>query len=162
MNKNIQKELLDLLKQIIEIDTCYPPGSSKVFGKFVISYLKNSGLRIKSYGVDKEKINICVSNYKGPKKSIVFNSHIDTVRPISSEWKSNPFDLKIEKNYSYGLGAVNCKGSAAVHLYLAKNFKNLFPNIKENIDFTFVTDEENLGPDGTKYLKKQKVLNHTL
>jgi acetylornithine deacetylase/succinyl-diaminopimelate desuccinylase family protein len=163
MKKNIQKELLDLLKQIIEIDTCYPPGSSKVFGKFVISYLKNSGLRIKSYGVDKEKINICVSNYKGPKKSIVFNSHIDTVRPISSEWKSNPFDLKIEKNYSYGLGAVNCKGSAAVHLYLAKNFKNLFPNIKENIDFTFVTDEENLGPDGTKYLKKQKVIKpHTL
>ena len=163
MKKNIQKELLDLLKQIIEIDTCYPPGSSKDFGKFVTSYLKNSGLRIKSYGVDKEKINICVSNYKGPKKSIVFNSHIDTVRPISSEWKTNPFDLKIEKNYSYGLGAVNCKGSAAVHLYLAKNFKNLFPNIKENIDFTFVTDEENLGPDGTKYLKKQKVIKpHTL
>ena len=163
MKKNIQKELLDILKQIIEIDTCYPPGSSKVFGKFVTSYLKNSGLRIKSYGVDKEKINICVSNYKGPKKSIVFNSHIDTVRPISSEWKTNPFDLKIEKNYSYGLGAVNCKGSAAVHLYLAKNFKNLFPNIKENVDFTFVTDEENLGPDGTKYLKKQKVVKpHTL
>ena len=163
MKKNIQKELLDLLKQIIEIDTCYPPGSSKVFGKFATSYLKNSGLRVKSYGVDKEKINICVSNYKGPKKSIVFNSHIDTVRPISSEWKTNPFDLKIEKNYSYGLGAVNCKGSAAVHLYLAKNFKNLFPNIKENIDFTFVTDEENLGPDGTKYLKKQKVIKpHTL
>ena len=90
-------------------------------------------------------------------KSIVFNSHIDTVRPITSEWKTNPFDLKVEKNYSYGLGAVNCKGSAAVHLYLAKNFKRLFPNIKENIDFTFVTDEENLGPDGTKYLKKLRV-----
>ena len=163
MKNNTQNELLDLLKQIIEIDTCYPPGSSKVFGKFVTSYLKNSGLRIKSYGVDKEKINICVSNYKGPKKSIVFNSHIDTVRPISSEWKTNPFDLKVEKNYSYGLGAVNCKGSAAVHLYLAKNFKRLFPNIKENIDFTFVTDEENLGPDGTKYLKKLKVIKpHTL
>ena len=163
MKKNIQKELLDLLKQIIEIDTCYPPGSSKDFGKFVSSYLKNSGLRIKSYGVDKEKINICASNYKGPKKSIVFNSHIDTVRPISSEWKTNPFHLKVEKEYSYGLGAVNCKGSAAVHLYLAKNFKNLFPNIKENIDFTFVTDEENLGPDGTKYLSKQKIIKpHTL
>ena len=163
MKNNIQKELLDLLRQIIEIDTCYPPGSSKNFGKFVSSYLKNSGLQISSYGVDKEKINICASNYQGSKKSIVFNSHIDTVRPILSEWKSNPFDLKVEKNYSYGLGAVNCKGSAAVHLYLAKNFKKLFPNIKENIDFTFVTDEENLGPDGTKYLKKLKVIKpHTL
>ena len=52
MKNNIQKELLDLLKQIIEIDTCYPPGSSKNFGKFVSSYLKNSGLQIRSYGVD--------------------------------------------------------------------------------------------------------------
>ena len=163
MKNNTQNELLDLLRQMIEIDTCYPPGSSKVFGKFVTSYLKNSGLQIKSYGVDKEKINICASNYQGSKKSIVFNSHIDTVRPISSEWKTNPFDLKVEKNYSYGLGAVNCKGSAAVHLYLAKNFKRLFPNIKENIDFTFVTDEENLGPDGTKYLRKIKAIKpHTL
>ena len=163
MKNNIQKELLDLLRQIIEIDTCYPPGSSKNFGKFVSSYLKNSGLQIRSYGVDKEKINICASNYQGSKKSIVFNSHIDTVRPILSEWKSNPFDLKVEKNYSYGLGAVNCKGSAAVHLYLAKNFKRLFPNIKENVDFTFVTDEENLGPDGTKYLRKIKAIKpHTL
>ena len=163
MKKNIQKELLDLLRQIIEIDTCYPPGSSKIFGKFVSSYLKNSGLQIRSYGVDKEKINICASNYQGSKKSIVFNSHIDTVRPILSEWKSNPFDLKVEKSFSYGLGAVNCKGSASVHLYLAKNFKRLFPNIKENVDFTFVTDEENLGPDGTKYLRKIKAIKpHTL
>ena len=45
MKNNTQNELLDLLKQIIEIDTCYPPGSSKVFGKFVTSYLKDSGLR---------------------------------------------------------------------------------------------------------------------
>ena len=64
--------------------------------------------------------------FKGAKKSIVFNSHIDTVRPITSEWKSNPFDLKIEKKYSFGLGAVNCKSSAAVHLYLAKNLIKLF------------------------------------
>ena len=43
MKNNTQKELLDLLRQMIEIDTCYPPGSSKVFGKFVISYLKDRG-----------------------------------------------------------------------------------------------------------------------
>ena len=80
-----------------------------------------------------------------------------------SEWKSDPYSLKIEKDFSYGLGAVNCKGSAAVHLYLAKNFKRLFPNIRENIDFTFVTDEENLGPDGTEYLRKSKIIQpHTL
>ena len=163
MKKNIQKELLNLLKELVKIDTCYPPGSSKDFGNFVNSYLKDSGLEVKSFGVNEEKINIVASNYKGLKKSIVFNSHIDTVRPILSEWKSDPYGLKIEKDYSYGLGAVNCKGSAAVHLYLAKNFKRLFPEIRENVVFTFVTDEENLGPDGTEYLRKSKIIQpHTL
>ena len=163
MKKNIQKELLNLLKELVKIDTCYPPGSSKDFGNFVNSYLKDSGLEVKSFGVNEEKINIVASNYKGLKKSIVFNSHIDTVRPILSEWKSDPYGLKIEKDYSYGLGAVNCKGSAAVHLYLAKNFKRMFPDIRENVVFTFVTDEENLGPDGTEYLRKSKIIQpHTL
>ncbi len=163
MNKDIEKELLNLLKELVKIDTCYPPGSSKDFCKLVYSYLKDSGLEVKSFGVNEDKINVIASNYKGLKKSIVFNSHIDTVRPILSEWKSDPYCLKIEKDYSYGLGAVNCKGSAAVHLYLAKNFKSLFPNIKENIDFTFVTDEENLGSDGTEYLRKSnKIKPHTL
>ena len=60
-------------------------------------YLKDSGLEVKSFGVNEEKINIVASNYKGLKKSIVFNSHIDTVRPILSEWKSDPYSLKIEK-----------------------------------------------------------------
>ena len=41
---------------------------------------------------------------------------------------------KIEKNYSYGLGAVNCKGSAAVHLYLAKNFKNDNGNLWKSLE----------------------------
>ena len=163
MKKNIQKELLNVLKELVKIDTSYPSGSSKDFGNFVNSYLKDSGLEVKSFGVDEEKINIVASNYKGLKKSIVFNSHIDTVRPILSEWKSDPYSLKIEKDYSYGLGAVNCKGSAAVHLYLAKNFKRLFPDIRENVVFTFVTDEENLGPDGTEYLRKSKIIQpHTL
>ena len=161
--KNIQSELLSILKDIVKIDTTFPPGSSKEFSEFVCRYLKDSGLNVKRYGVNKEKINVVASNFKGSKKSLVFNSHIDTVSPILSEWKSNPFDLKIGNKFSLGLGAVNCKGSAAVHLYLAKNLKKIFPNLKENIDFTFVTDEENLGPDGTRYLRKiKKIKPHTL
>jgi acetylornithine deacetylase/succinyl-diaminopimelate desuccinylase-like protein len=163
MKNKIEKELLHILKEIVKIDTCYPPGSSKLFSNYVKKYLKKSNLFVKSLGVDKEKTNIVASNHNSSKKSLVFNSHIDTVRPIISEWKSNPFNLKIDKKFSYGLGAVNCKGSAAVHLYLAKNLKKLFPNLKSNIDFTFVTDEENLGPDGTRYLRKIKKINpHTL
>jgi len=160
----IKKELLSLLKQLVSIDTSYPPANTKIFDQFIRKYLIGSGFVINSYyQSNKNKINTVVKNYKGFKKSLVFNSHIDTVKPILEEWNSNPFKLDIKKKYSTGLGSVNCKSSAAVHLYLAKNFKKLFPNFNSNITFTFVTDEENLGPEGTLFLRDKKIINpHTL
>ena len=163
-DKKIQKDLLKLLKDLVKIDTSFPPGNSVKFDKFVHNYLKKSKLKINSYyDKDKKKLNTIVKNYTGKSKSLVFNSHIDTVKPIQEEWKTNPYLLKVTNNYSYGLGAVNCKASAAVHLYIAKNLKKNFKNLKKKICFTFVTGEENLGPEGTFYLRKKNLINpHTL
>ncbi len=163
-NRKIQKDLLKLLQKLVKIDTSYPPGNSDKFDKFTRKYLKNSKLSISSYfDKDKKKLNTVVKNFRNNSKSLVFNSHIDTVKPILEEWITNPYILKQNNNYSFGLGAVNCKASAAVQLYLAKNLKRIFKNLKEKICFTFVTDEENLGPEGTFYLRKKKIINpHTL
>ena len=162
--KHITKELLFLLKSLIKIDTSYPPGDSFNFDQFIRKYLKKSGLFINSYyDKDKKKLNTVIKNFKGKSSSLVFNSHIDTVKPILEEWKTNPFNLKITKKYSYGLGSVNCKSSAAVHLLIAKNLKKNFSKLKEKICFTFVTSEENLGPEGTLYLRKKRIISpHTL
>ena len=162
--KIITKKLFFLLKSLIKIDTSYPPGDTLDFDQFIRKYLKKSGLFINSYyDKDKKKLNTVIKNFKGKSSSLVFNSHIDTVKPIVEEWKTNPFNLKITKKYSYGLGSVNCKSSAAVHLLIAKNFKKNFSKLKEKICFTFVTSEENLGPEGTLYLRKKKIISpHTL
>ena len=158
-NKKIQKDILSLLKKLVRIDTSYPPGNSDKFDIFIREYLKESKLKISShFDKDKKKMNTIVKNYRGNFKSIVFNSHIDTVKPIKEEWKTNPYSLKITDKFSYGLGAVNCKASAAVQLYIAKNLKKNFNNLKEKVCFTFVTGEENLGPEGTFYLRKKNLI----
>jgi acetylornithine deacetylase/succinyl-diaminopimelate desuccinylase family protein len=163
-SKKIQRDLLKLLRVLVKINTSYPPGDSNKFDRYIRYYLKKSKLKINSYyDKDKKKLNTVVKNYAGESKSLVFNSHIDTVKPIHEEWKTNPYSLKITNKYSYGLGAVNCKASAAVQLYIAKNLKKDFKNLKERICFTFVTSEENLGPEGTFYLRKKNLINpHTL
>jgi len=46
------------------------------------------GLDVKSFGIDNEKINVVASAHKGSNRSIVFYSHIDTVRTIFSGWES--------------------------------------------------------------------------
>ena len=64
MNNKIKNELLNILKDIVKIDTCYPPGSSRLFSNYAKNYLKKSSLSVKSFGVDKEKIKIVASNNK--------------------------------------------------------------------------------------------------
>ena len=165
MSKNkIKLDILKILQDIISIDTSYPPGHSLQLSKYIKLNTKKSGLIFRTHSKDINKPNIVLRNFnKTNSKSLVFNCHIDTVKPIIDDWKTNPYLLKIKKNTAIGLGAVNCKGSTAVHLYIAKNFKKLFPNYIKNICFTFVTDEENLGPEGTKFLKDKKIINpHTL
>ncbi len=70
----------------------------KELSKEFRNYLKKCGLIINSfYDKDKKRLNTVIKNFKGNSRSLVFNSHIDTVKPILEEWNTNPFNLKITK-----------------------------------------------------------------
>ena len=47
--KRIQKKLLFLLKDLVKIDTSYPPGNSYKFDQYIRKYLKGTNLQINSY-----------------------------------------------------------------------------------------------------------------
>ena len=123
----IKNEILNVLKKIISIDTSYPPGHTLEISKYIKKYLKGSGFFLSTHYYDKNKPNIVLKNFRGNKSALVFNCHIDTVKPINNEWKTKPYSSSIKGSKCFGLGSVNCKGSTAVHLYLAKHFKKLFP-----------------------------------
>ena len=163
MNNKDKSEIVNILKNLVAINSAYPPGNSTKLNSYIFHYLKSAKLNVSLKGPHQNKLSLIAKNFKGNKKSIVFNSHIDTVQPNNKDWFTNPFKLVKKGNYLYGLGSVNCKGSAAVQIYFAKQLKTIFPKLKEKISFTFVTDEENLGPDGSFYLRKKKLVNpHTL
>jgi acetylornithine deacetylase/succinyl-diaminopimelate desuccinylase family protein len=163
MNNKDKSEIVNILKNLVAINSAYPPGNSTKLNNYIFHYLKLAKLNVSLKGPHQNKLSLIAKNFKGNKKSIVFNSHIDTVQPNNKDWFTNPFKLVKKGNYLYGLGSVNCKGSAAVQIYFAKQLKTIFPKLKEKISFTFVTDEENLGPDGSFYLRKKKLVNpHTL
>ena len=46
--KIIQKKLLFLLKDLVKIDTSYPPGNSYKFDQYIRKYLKGTNLQINS------------------------------------------------------------------------------------------------------------------
>ncbi|MEM7283780.1 MAG: M20/M25/M40 family metallo-hydrolase, partial [Pseudomonadota bacterium] len=51
--------------------------------------------------------------------SQVFNFHLDTV-PASEQWTKNPFELHVDDDKAYGLGACDIKGALACMLTVAQ------------------------------------------
>ena len=128
MNNKDKLEIVDILKNLVAIDSAYPPGNSTKINNYIFNYLKSAKLNLSLKGPHKNKLSLIVKNFKGNQKSIIFNSHIDTVQANKKDWLTDPFKLTKKGNYLHGLGSVNCKGSAAVQIYLAKQLKNLFLN----------------------------------
>jgi acetylornithine deacetylase/succinyl-diaminopimelate desuccinylase family protein len=89
------------------------------------------------------------------KPVIAFNAHVDTVGVGErANWNSDPFMPVVKDGQVFGLGAGNCKGSMAVQLWLAQEIARRGGPSKGEVIFTFVGDEETLGPDGMAFLRE--------
>ena len=125
------KAIIEAIEGELELIVCITEGIPVIDMLNVKKYLKGSGFFLSTHYYDKNKPNIVLKNFRGNKSALVFNCHIDTVKPINNEWKTKPYSSSIKGSKCFGLGSVNCKGSTAVHLYLVKHFKKLFPNYKK-------------------------------
>ena len=152
----MKKELVSILSDLIALPSPYPPGTSVEICAYAAKRLKEAGYKVeiatKAKGVD----NV-VARRKGKAKgpTIAFNAHVDTVGVGErANWKSDPYKALVKGGLVYGLGAGNCKGSMAVQLWLAEEIARRGGPAKGELIFTFVADEENLGPNGMEFLRK--------
>ncbi|HKU94307.1 MAG TPA: ArgE/DapE family deacylase [Vineibacter sp.] len=151
----LAKPLVAILSDLVAIPSPYPPGESVDICAYAARRLKKAGYKVdvtrKVKGVD----NV-VARLKGPTKgpSTVFNAHVDTVGVGErANWKTDPFKAVHKGGLVYGLGAGNCKGSMAVQLWLAEEIARRGGPAEGEVVFTFVADEENLGPNGMAFLR---------
>jgi acetylornithine deacetylase/succinyl-diaminopimelate desuccinylase-like protein len=97
-----------------------------------------------------------------PKPCVVFNAHADTVDVGNrAAWRSDPFRATLADGRVYGLGACNCKSAMAVHLWLAREIARRGGPKRGEVVFTFVGDEENLGPNGLAHLRETRAVSPT-
>ena len=156
MPKKIDSDLVSILSDLIALPSPYPPGTSVEICAYAARRLKKAGYKVeitaKTRGVD----NV-VARMKGKRRGpvIAFNAHVDTVGVGErANWKSDPFKALVKGGLVHGLGAGNCKGSMAVQLWLAEEIARRGGPATGELLFTFVADEENLGPDGMEFLRK--------
>ena len=108
-----KKRLTETIKKLISLDSQNPPGDERKIAEFVSKYLKDLGLKIKTYTFSNKRVNV-LATLKGGKrlKSLLLTPHLDTV-PAGASWKTPALKAKIIGQRIYGLGATDCKGNLA-------------------------------------------------
>ena len=155
---DIEASLVSILTDLIGLQSDYPPGDTVEICKYTEQRLKNLGYRIKNH-MHVTPINNLIAEMGHSSPSVVFNVHVDTVGPgLLSAWSGNPYCAEIKDERVYGLGAANCKGSMALHIWLAEEISRRGGIRRGTISFTFVGDEESLGPNGTKSLRDRSII----
>ncbi len=114
------KMVLDHLAQLVAADTQNPPRAITV-GDSIFDYLRGElqgfEVNLQDFGQGCLAFHAVRGN-----PTRLFNFHLDTV-PTSTHWTKNPFELTVDADRAYGLGACDIKGALACMLSAAKTTK---------------------------------------
>ena len=142
---------MTILADLVARPSTTPPGNTGAVCEYIAATLGEAGYQVATHsraaGVD----NVVAHIGQGA-PVLAFNSHIDTVAP-GAGWATDPYALTPKGDGRFaGLGAVNCKGSAAAQIWVAQAVAKAGGPKRGTLVFSFAGDEERLGPDGTQYL----------
>lgn len=133
---------VDLLKEMINI-----PSFSREehnVAEIIAAYMSQMGFEPQREG---NNLWIQSKDFDESKPTILLNSHIDTVRPVSG-WTKDPFTAEIEEDTLYGLGSNDAGASlvSLLHAFFALTVKNQ----DYNLIFLASCEEEVSGKEGAE------------
>jgi acetylornithine deacetylase len=145
MYENLITESIENLQKLI--NTPSVSGNEQAVSQIIEDYLKKYGIE-----VNRIENNIYAYNkhYDKSKPTLLFNSHLDTVKP-NAGWTKDPFKAQVIDNKLYGLGS-NDAGAPLVSLLATFIYLYAMEEMTHNIIFSAVAEEENSGRNGMRLL----------
>lgn len=165
--------LIDILKALIAVNTCIPPGKNyDRLADILEPELKSFGFETRRVLVPEEKyrqipeplcgerVNLVgVLKNNGPRSS--FYGHMDVV-PVDDRWTVDPFAGTVKNGKLYGRGTVDMKGSIAAFLGAAKVIREMGLEPRFQMECCFCTDEEVGVYPGARYLAEEGYFSNHL
>ncbi len=150
----LETALVDILTDLVALRSDYPPGDTGAICAYAAKRLARAGYRVETHTDVAPFVNV-VARLGSGRPRIVFNAHADTVAADDRDaWASDPLRAEVRDGRLYGLGAANCKASMAVQIWLAEALAAAGSvGDTGEVVFTFVGDEEAIGPNGMGYLR---------
>jgi succinyl-diaminopimelate desuccinylase len=114
-------QAVDLLRQLVQLETCDPPGREIEIATLVHERLKAAGLESTLDEFAPGRANV-IGRVKGSgnRPAIVMSAHFDTMPPGTKPWKHDPFAAEIVDGKLYGRGAADMKSGMASMIVAAE------------------------------------------
>lgn len=147
---------VETLKNLVRINSINPelvPGApgEVIIAEHIARELTELGLEPRIQELKPKRCNvIAVHKGRGGGRNLMLNGHMDTV---GVEGMTNPFAAEIKDGKLYGRGAQDMKGSLAAMLAAFKALSDTGTQLKGDLIFTAVADEEH-GSLGTEHIVK--------
>jgi acetylornithine deacetylase/succinyl-diaminopimelate desuccinylase-like protein len=147
-------EAVQLLQELIRINTTNPPGNERAAALHLQKLLDAEGIETKLLDVAPGRANLYARiKGDGSRRPIILLSHTDVVMADAERWSVPPFSGEIRDGFVYGRGASDMKGTAAVHATLMRLLKRLNVPLKRDLILLAVADEE-AGGTGARSMVK--------
>lgn len=144
---------VELLSQMIQLDTTNPPGNEEIAVQFIEGLLHKEGVPYEIVAPEPRRANIIARiPGKRPGKPVVLLGHLDVVPAHEEGWVVPPFSGAIRDGFIYGRGAVDMKSQVVCHLisFIRLLRSGIVP--ERDIVFLATADEEVSGKLGAEYM----------
>jgi acetylornithine deacetylase/succinyl-diaminopimelate desuccinylase-like protein len=149
---------LELLQDLIRIDSQNPPGNEQGMVDYIAEYCKKLGIEYTIYTYAENRSNLFITFGSGSQRPLTLLGHLDTVRFDSAAWTYPPLGGEIHDNHLYGRGALDMKYFVAAAMTIAGRLHAMQDRLDGPVNVLFTADEETGSSQGIrKVLQEDKV-----
>jgi acetylornithine deacetylase/succinyl-diaminopimelate desuccinylase-like protein len=154
-----RSEAVQLLQDLIRIDTTNPPGNERAAALHLQKLLESDGIETRLLDVAPGRANLYARiKGDGSRRPLILLSHTDVVMAEPERWSVPPFSGELREGFIYGRGAIDMKGTATVHVTLLRLLKRLKVPLKRDLILLAVADEEAGGSGATSIIESHREL----
>ena len=149
-------EAVQVLQNLVRIDTSNPPGNETKVAEYLKSILDREGISSEVVALEAARGNL-IARIKGngKKRPLLLMGHEDTVGVERDKWTVDPFAGLIKDGYVYGRGALDDKSGLAAMLQVFLMLHRQKLPLDRDIIFLAEAGEEGGPPVGINFLVEQ-------
>ncbi|MBY0149161.1 M20 family metallopeptidase [Neobacillus niacini] len=154
-----EKEAVQFLQSLIQINSVNPPGNEKKVAEAIQTYLKSTNLQVEVDDLGNNRANLFATYHSGGRngKYLVYSGHLDTVPPGKVKWEHDPYSGEVVDNKVFGRGATDMKGGVAAMLLALKYLDEAGVKLNGKLQFVGTAGEEVDGFGAKKVVEKEQI-----